>query len=90
MQAALAPFSTHPSAAAATADTWQVLDDPAEWPAFGQLVEGDAATGQWASQVAVEGMHCTACAFTVEAALLKVPGVREAQVNGASRRARVV
>ncbi|SDY68678.1 Cu2+-exporting ATPase [Variovorax sp. YR266] len=90
MQAALAPFSTHPSAAAATADTWQVLDDPAEWPAFGQLEEGDAATGQWASQVAVEGMHCTACAFTVEAALLKMPGVREAQVNGASRRARVV
>ncbi|WP_440531540.1 heavy metal translocating P-type ATPase [Variovorax sp. YR566] len=89
MQAALAPFSTHPSAPA-TADTWQVLDDPAEWPAFGQLEEGDAATGQWASQVAVEGMHCTACAFTVEAALLKVPGVREAQVNGANRRARVV
>ncbi len=46
-----------------------MLDDPAEWPAFSQLEEGDAATGRWASHVAVEGMHCAACSFTVEAAL---------------------
>ncbi|MET3378065.1 heavy metal translocating P-type ATPase [Variovorax paradoxus] len=90
MQAVLVPFSPHSSSTPAAAETWQVLDEPAEWPAFGQLEEGDAATGRWASQVAVEGMHCAACAFTVEAALLKVPGVLEAQVNAASRRARVV
>jgi Cu2+-exporting ATPase len=90
MQAALAPFSPHPSSAPAPAEPWQVLDDPAEWPAFSQLEEGDAATGRWASHVAVEGMHCAACSFTVEAALLKEPGVLEAQVNAASRRARVV
>lgn len=67
-----------------------MLDDPLEWAAFSQLEQGDAATGQWASQVAVEGMHCAACAFTVEDTLRKVPGVLEAQVNAASRRARVV
>jgi len=90
MQAALAPFSPLPSSAPAGAEPWRVLDDPAEWPAFGQLEEGDAATGRWVSQVVVEGMHCAACAFTVEAALLAVPGVLEAQVNAASRLARVV
>jgi len=93
MQAALASFSPHPSsarAATAAAESWRLLDDPLEWPAFSQLEQGDAATGRWASQVAVEGMHCAACAFTVEDALRKVPGVIEAQVNAASRRARVV
>jgi Cu2+-exporting ATPase len=90
MQAALASFSPHPSFVPASSEAWQVLDDPAEWPAFGHVVAGDAATGRWESQLAVEGMHCAACAFTVEAALLQVPGVLEAQVNAASRRARVV
>ena len=90
MHAALAPFSPYPSFASASAERWQALDDPAEWPVFGRLAEGDAATGRWASHATVEGMHCAACAFTVEAALLQVPGVLEAQVNAASRRARVV
>jgi len=70
-------------------ERWQMLDDPAEWSAFGQLVQGDALTGQWTSQAAVEGMHCVACAFTIEATLRKVPGVIDVQVNAASRRARV-
>jgi len=93
MQAALAPLSPvspQPSFAPAADERWQALDDPAEWPEFGQPAEPDASTSQWASQVVVEGMHCAACAFTVEAALLQVPGVVEAQVNAASRRARVV
>jgi Cu2+-exporting ATPase len=87
MQAALAPFPPQPSPATAPNEAWQVLDDPAEWPAFGHPVDSG---GRWESQLAVEGMHCAACAFTVEAALLQVPGVIEAQVNAASRRARVV
>lgn len=74
----------------ASNEAWRVLDDPVEWPAFGRLMEGDAATGRWESYTAVEGMHCAACAFTAEAALLKVSGVLEAQVDAASRRARVV
>lgn len=68
-------------------EAWQVLDDPAEWPAFGRALD---AAGGWESQVAIEGMHCATCGLAVEAALAAVPGVREAQVNAASRRARIV
>ena len=70
-------------------DAWQMLDDPAECAAFGRELN-DTDGGCWESQVMVEGMTCAACAFTVEDALRRVPGVREAQVNAASRRARVV
>ena len=35
-------------------------------------------------------MHCAACAFTIEDALQATPGVVEAEVNAATRRARVV
>ncbi|MDH6169161.1 Cu2+-exporting ATPase [Variovorax boronicumulans] len=93
MQAALAslsPVSSQPSSAPAADERWQVLDDPAEWPEFGRAAGGDAGTGPWTSQVVVQGMHCAACALTVEAALCKVPGVIEAQVNAGSQRARVV
>ena len=64
------------------------LDDPLEWPAFSKELSG--STGQWESQVVVQGMHCAACAMTVEQALLKVPGVRSARVSAASRRASLV
>ncbi|WP_395322212.1 heavy metal translocating P-type ATPase [Variovorax sp. UC74_104] len=91
MNATLAPdraaISDFPAADGDQA--WQLLDDPAEWPAFGRELDA-AGAGCWESQVVVEGMHCAACAFTVEAALRQVPGVIEAQVNAASRRARVV
>jgi len=67
-----------------------VLDDPAEWPAFGRaLDDGPPAAAGWESQVAVEGMHCATCSLAIEEALQRVPGVREVQVNAASRRARV-
>lgn len=94
MQAALpfaAPGLAMPEAVgSAVAASSAVLDDPAEWAAFGQPIDGDAAGGRWASQVVVEGMHCAACAFTVEAALAQVPGVLRAEVNAATRRARIV
>ena len=80
---AAAPIDEHSAA-------WAVLDDPAEWAAFGRALDADAAGGRWESQVVVEGMHCAACAFTVEAALRQVPGVLRADVNAASRRAKVV
>jgi Cu2+-exporting ATPase len=41
------------------------------------------------SMLAVDGMHCAACAPAIEAALRGVPGVVEAEVNGATQRARV-
>ena len=71
--------------------TWHglaVLDDPQEWGAFSQGVNGHP--GVWESSVVIEGMHCAACSVTVEDALLKVPGVLSAQVGAASHRAKVV
>ena len=44
----------------------------------------------WESNVVGEGMHCAACALTVEDLLKSVPGVMSAQVGAASRRAKVV
>lgn len=38
----------------------------------------------------LEGMHCAACALTIEDALRRVPGVSEVDVSAATRRARVV
>ena len=77
-------------ATAPPTDDLAVLDDAAEWPDFGECTDGEPARGRWASQVAVQGMHCVACAFTLEAALARVPGVVEAQVNATTRRARVL
>ncbi|WP_232324257.1 heavy-metal-associated domain-containing protein, partial [Variovorax sp. WDL1] len=78
------------SAGGAAQANWALLDDPAEWSAFGRSLEGEPATGRWESQVVVEGMHCAACAFTVEGALASVQGVEKAEVNAATRRARIV
>ena len=72
-----------------------LLDDPQEWSAFGRPVAApgpaaDPATSVWDSQVVLEGMHCAACALTIEDALKAVPGVQQAEVSAATRRARVV
>ncbi|MBU3646871.1 MAG: cation-translocating P-type ATPase [Limnohabitans sp.] len=74
-----------------------LLDDRQEWLRFSQqhapkgdaMTDTDAAT-LWDSHVVIEGMYCAACAFTVEEALLSVPGVRAAEVNAATHRAKVV
>ncbi|MFZ1498371.1 MAG: HAD-IC family P-type ATPase, partial [Giesbergeria sp.] len=51
----------------------------------------DQASGErWESHVVIEGMHCAACALTIEDALRSVPGVEQADVSAASQRARVV
>lgn len=69
-----------------------LLDDPQEWSAFGRPLAagGDAKTQDWESHVVLEGMHCAACALTIEEALQRVPGVRSATVSAATQRARVV
>ncbi|WP_231694529.1 heavy metal translocating P-type ATPase [Ottowia caeni] len=46
--------------------------------------------GCWESTVVFEGMHCAACAVTIEEALRAIPGVRTAEVSAASHRGRVV
>src|SRR5450830_1432499 len=87
------------SAAARESERLGLLDDPHEWPVFGRRCDDTGpsevpseatASGPWESQVVLEGMHCAACALTIEQALLAVPGVMEAQVNAATHRARVV
>ena len=68
--------------------SWAALDEPAEWQSFSRALPAQA--GLWESYIAIEGMYCPACSLTVEQALTRSPGVREAQVNGATATARVV
>lgn len=68
--------------------TIDLLDDPEEWAVFSR--QSDKQADCWESSVAIEGMHCAACALTIEDALKAVPGVREAQVSPGSHRARIV
>ncbi|WP_414707579.1 heavy metal translocating P-type ATPase [Rhodoferax sp. UBA5149] len=66
----------------------RLLDDPLEWSAFSRP---DARRANfWESNLLIEGMHCAACALTLEDALLRVPGVVTAEVSAGSHRARVV
>ncbi|MBU0893373.1 MAG: cation-translocating P-type ATPase [Gammaproteobacteria bacterium] len=96
------PFASAPAAQSPTL----LLDDPQEWLAFGRPCTSagsplaaaaadasppaDPASQFWDSQVVLEGMHCAACALTIEDALRAVPGVLQADVSAATRRARVV
>ena len=70
------------------AGAWVALDDAAEWSSFSQA--NQSQQDEWESRLAIEGMHCAACAFKVEKALKSVPGVTIAEVNATSGRARVV
>ncbi|CAN7506284.1 heavy metal translocating P-type ATPase [Acidovorax sp. LjRoot194] len=85
-----------PPADAPAAAQALLLDDPQEWSAFGRpltptgSIPQDPATCGWDSQVVLEGMHCATCALTIEDALRAVPGVQQADVSAATRRARVV
>jgi Cu2+-exporting ATPase len=66
----------------------QLLDDPSEWSAF-SLPE-KTESGCWRSSVVFEGMHCAACAITLEDVLRSVPGVVSVQISGASHRGQIV
>jgi P-type Cu2+ transporter len=61
------------------------FDDPVAQSRFVRALEGGMAE----ADLLVEGMRCAACAWLVERVLLRLPGVREASVNFATRRARV-
>ena len=92
-QASLSPVAaTHAGTAAGepAAALQAVLDDRAGWEAFSRPGPPAGSGASWESHVAIDGMHCATCSLTVEQALLAVPGVREASVNGASQMARVV
>ncbi len=63
-------------------EQWQALADPDFLRAFATELGG----GQWRTLVAVEGIHCGACVWLIERHLLRIPGVRTAAVNYATRR----
>ncbi len=64
-----------------------LYDEPEAWAAFSQNVNG--RDHEFQSFVVVRGMHCAACALTLEATLSSVEGVTAAQVSAASGRASV-
>lgn len=66
----------------------KLLDVPQEWGAFS--LPDATASGCWSSSVVFEGMHCAACAITLEDALRAVPGVRSVQISSASHRGQIV
>ncbi len=71
----------------------ELLDDRQEWLRFSQQHKSKQANDSqdcWDSHVVIQGMHCAACAFTVEDALMSVPGVQSVEVNAATHRAKVV
>jgi Cu2+-exporting ATPase len=68
--------------------SWRVFDEQEEWEVFSRR-SGDASSGLWESQVIVRGMHCAACALTLEQVLLGVAGVVAAKVSSASGSASV-
>ncbi|MDD5335777.1 MAG: cation-translocating P-type ATPase [Rhodoferax sp.] len=83
-----APAQVSPHEAGPPMELLRLLDDPLEWSAFSRP---DARRANcWQSNVLIEGMHCAACALTLEDALLSVPGVEQADVSAGSHRARVV
>ena len=81
-----------PAQTARASAPYALLDERDEWLEFSRPSEkGDpAATGCWESNIVFEGMHCAACAVTIEQALRATPGVREVEVSAASHRGRVV
>ena len=66
-----------------------VYDEPEAWAAFSQSVDKFSQAQVFQSFVVVKGMHCAACALTLEAALGHVKGVLAVQVSAASARASV-
>lgn len=88
MQQAPITFQTKHSTSITDEAIWLALDDPAEWDSFSQHASDKAE--MWESRLAIEGMHCAACAINVERALKSVPGVTQAEVNATSGRARLV
>ena len=94
MQAACATtfpvFGQVTSRETANSTSLAVYDEPEAWAGFSQSVNNQKGQNEkYQSFVVVRGMHCTACALTLESALLGVPGVLAVQVSAASASASV-
>ncbi|HYP70695.1 MAG TPA: cation-translocating P-type ATPase, partial [Variovorax sp.] len=70
-------------------DDRHLLDDPQQWPSFSRKIGADTAPQCWESQFLIEGMHCAACSFEVEAALAGLQGVERVDVDAANQRLRL-
>ena len=77
-----------PPGGAAGTTPLTLLDEPGEWSAFSRSLAKQP--GCWESSVVFDGMHCAACALTIEDALRRVPGVLLADISAASHRGRIV
>jgi P-type Cu2+ transporter len=77
--------SEHPGRPEPSGRNLSVFDQPALRDRF--VV--DRGQGEMEALLVVEDLRCAACAWLVEEALARVPGVRLAQVQYATRRARV-
>ncbi|MBI5924179.1 MAG: cation-translocating P-type ATPase [Aquabacterium sp.] len=64
------------------------LDDPALLSQC--IVEMPAGSSMRRIGLGLSGMYCAACSITIEDAILRVPGVKEVQVQAASQRARIL
>ena len=74
-------------------DDFASLDDDVEQSAFTQLADvaqPDGSSRQLACSVlVVQGMYCAACADAVSAAVARVEGIEDVEVNAATRRVTV-
>ncbi|TCP07076.1 heavy metal translocating P-type ATPase [Caldimonas thermodepolymerans] len=66
-----------------------VWDEPEERDRFTRWLPGTDGPRVGVSGFSIEGMYCAACSVAIEEALKALPGVREADVNPGTRRARV-
>jgi Cu2+-exporting ATPase len=66
-----------------------LLDDPAELEAFTRWQQEPSGRRVAESSLRIAGMHCAACAGTIEQALVQVPGVIDAAVSAAAQCATV-
>ncbi|CAG1018955.1 H+-transporting ATPase [Burkholderiaceae bacterium] len=66
-----------------------VVDDPVELDTFTRWSGADDGRRLAESSLRIGGMHCAACATTVEQALRRLPGVIDASVSAASQCATV-
>ena len=78
-----------PATAVLPAVPASVLDDPVEQLRYTRAVRGAAGESLAESALQLSGLHCSACAGLIESALCRVPGVRSAEVSGATDRATV-
>jgi len=74
-----------PDGEPAGADEYVIYDDPLAQASF--VTAGDGVDRE--AVLLLEGVRCSACTWLIEQAMQRVPGVRSAQVNYATQRARL-